>query len=191
MTEPTRPHTRLYRLNHRLVNKVRGPAKLQGCEHCGERQAQDWATRRELDSETQEIDPQSGFLALCRPCHRTYDRTDAAPYWKGRHHAPESIEKIRLAKLGQSSHTPDSRRKISEALRGRAKSPEVRKNMRVAQRARRDATPPAPVRHASTSGYRRGCRCDGCRRAQAAYKRTAYTTSRSVNYRGESGSRPR
>src|SRR5215472_13208841 len=122
-------HTKLYHLNHRLVNKMRGPAKLQVCEHCGLRQAEDWATLKGLDSEKELVDPNAGFAPLCRRCHRAYDET-SPKWWLGKHHTAESKEKIRQVKLGRSNHTEESRRKIAEALSGRRKSPETRERMR-------------------------------------------------------------
>ena len=165
------PHTKQYALNHHLVSKARGPAKGYACEHCG-RPAEDWATVAGLDSEQNALDPWTGFIALCKKCHRAYDKRPGPTHWTGRHHSPESIEKIRQAKLGRSNHTPESRQKISQALGGKKKSPETRERMRRAQSRRPRGV--AEIRHGTTSGYRRGCRCDSCRTAQAVYKRTFF-----------------
>jgi hypothetical protein len=174
-------HTNLYHWNHRLVGKIRGPARMLKCQRCGG-SAEDWATVRGLDSENERIDPLTGFIPLCKKCHRVYDEV-AFTGWVGRRHSGETKEKLRQIKTGVSNHTPESRRKISEAMQGRTFSDETRERMRQAQlgkkmglRARermsaaqrlRFGLEPGEYRSHGTTGYRKGCRCDECRAAHA------------------------
>jgi hypothetical protein len=59
-----------YYQRHRWVCGVRGPAKNQRCEDCG-RRACDWAT---IHGRAGTNDP-ADYRALCRSCHRLYDRS--------------------------------------------------------------------------------------------------------------------
>jgi hypothetical protein len=82
-SEEREPH---YRTAHGQVWRVRGSASGYSCQHCGG-DAQDWAydhgdpdavtvlwdegkRQRQL---TFSLDPQH-YLALCRPCHRKFDK---------------------------------------------------------------------------------------------------------------------
>jgi hypothetical protein len=181
-SKPLGGHTLLYYRNHHRVNRVRGPASQRTCERCGGA-AQDWATVKGFNSELDRVDPLTGFLPLCKKCHRVYDEVEWT-WWIGRHHSDETKEKLRQAKLGKSNHTPESRRKISEAMKGRefsaetrermrqaqlgkTQSAEARDNMSAAQKRRYGLAPGERASHGST-GYRKGCRCDECRAGHAA-----------------------
>jgi len=58
-----------YRQRHHMVLAARGPAKNQRCEDCDGR-AYEWATINGRAGE----DP-ADYRALCRSCHRLYDRS--------------------------------------------------------------------------------------------------------------------
>lgn len=153
-------HTNLYHQSHVRVKKVRGNAREHQCQHC-DRPAYEWATPRDKDSESEPVSPEE-FISLCRSCHRKYD--ESWPDWTGKRHAPETIEKIRQAKIGKANHTPESRQAIGDANRGRVRSAETREKMSQAQLAR--GREPRQAQHGTVTEYRLGCRCDLCREAK-------------------------
>lgn len=90
-----------YHVNHQMVRKERGPAWQQTCEDCGA-SADQWAQIHGSAG-----DSPDHYKPLCRRCHAIYDDFAA-----------------RLPDNRGSKRTPESRKRISEALLNR--SPEAK-----------------------------------------------------------------
>jgi len=89
-----------YKARHERVRCARGPARNYLCEHCG-KQAEDWATIHGRDGMYHDE-----YISLCRPCHAKYDNRSEAT-------------KLGIAAKGKDHtlrrHTPEARRRMSEA----------------------------------------------------------------------------
>lgn len=73
--------------------------------------------------------------------------------WAGKRRAPETIAKIRLAKVG-FRHTEEAKQKIAAAAQGRSHSPEVR--ARIAEAMRRVGLP-QHLKGMNSRQWKRGC----------------------------------
>lgn len=61
---------------------------------------------------------------------------DGHPF-KGKHHSPESLAKMSASKIGVPIHTPESRRKLSLAAKGKTISEEHKQRLREIHRTPR------------------------------------------------------
>lgn len=109
------PEYAAYVARHRRVRAARGHASGYPCRHCGG-SATTWAQVHGTDGESPD-----DYMPLCWPCHATYDNFMA-----------------NFAKRPRN-HSPETRKKLSEARRRRDRDAEWREKDRL----RRQANAPA------------------------------------------------
>ena len=125
---------RAHRKFHDLLRAEKGPASDHSCVDC-DKPAQEWSWDKGSGENfgTKSFgDSFDEYSPRCRSCHR---KMDAA----GWNHSPETIEKMRAAKIGRPL-SEEHRDSIRKSLTGKTRKPfskEWRENMVAAQQRRR------------------------------------------------------